>query len=192
MDLMVSILGLVLLLPLLSVIGALVKREDGGPVFYRGVRIGLAGKTFRMYKFRTMIVNAERAGGSSTSADDSRITRIGRRIRASKLDELPQLINVLRGDMSLVGPRPQVPWAVALYSQEEREILEIKPGMTDPASLRFHNEGELLRGSADPDRDYFMKIHPTKMALSLQYMREASFKTDMKILIMTLKRVFLA
>lgn len=145
-----------------------------------------------MYKFRTMVEDAERIGVSSTADNDARITRVGRAIRKSKLDELPQLFNVLKGEMSLVGPRPQVPWAVKLYSDREREILKIKPGMTDYASLRFHNEGELLRGSADPDRDYFLKIHPQKMALSLKYMEEASFRTDMKILLMTLERVLFA
>lgn len=187
-----SIFGLLFLTPILTALGIKIKLEDGGPIFYRGVRVGIAGNTFRMYKFRTMVADAERIGGSSTAVNDPRITRAGRVIRTHKLDELPQLFNVLMGDMSLVGPRPQVPWAVELYSPEEREILKIKPGVTDYASLRFHNEGELLRGSNDPDRDYFLKIHPQKMALSLQYMREASFKTDVKILIMTLKRVLFA
>ncbi len=142
-----------------------------------------------MFKFRTMIVDAERLGASSTPEDDPRITRVGWWLRRFKLDELPQLINVVKGEMSLVGPRPQVAWAVALYSEEERAVLSVRPGMTDYASLAFSNEGEILRGSADPDRDYLEKIHPHRMRLNLRYVREASFGTDLRIILATLRAV---
>jgi lipopolysaccharide/colanic/teichoic acid biosynthesis glycosyltransferase len=133
-----------------------------------------------------MVVNAETLGSVSTAEDDCRITRVGRILRKLKLDELPQLLNVLRGDMSLVGPRPQVLWAVEQYTAEERTILRVRPGITDPASVRFRNESEILRGSADPDKDYFEKIHPEKMRLSIEYVREQSFLLDCKIIVQTL------
>ena len=138
-----------------------------------------------MLKFRTLVMNAEKLGASSTADDDPRITRLGKFLRRYKLDELPQLFNVLGGSMSLVGPRPQVQWAVDLYSAEERRVLEVPPGITDYASLHFPNEGEILKGSTDPDRDYMEKIHPRKMQLALQYVRERSLATDLKILIQT-------
>jgi len=177
--------GLVLLSPLLLAIGAAIKLDSPGPIWYRGTRVGRNGKLFSMWKFRSMVMDADRRGGSSTPEDDPRVTRVGARLRRYKLDELPQLLNVLRGDMSLVGPRPQVPWAVAMYSEDERRVLTVRPGMTDYASLAFINEGEILRGSADPDRDYFEKIHPHKMRLSLKYVDEQSFRTDARILAAT-------
>lgn len=185
-DVIVTAAGLAVTSPVLFTLAGIIKLEDGGPVFYRGVRIGKNGKPFRIFKFRTMVRDAETMGGSSTSEDDSRITRAGRFLRRYKLDELPQLLNVLWGDMSMVGPRPQVPWAVAGYSETEREILKLRPGITDYASLRFHNEGEILRGSSDPDATYMEKIHPEKMRLALRYAREQSFLLDCKILVWTL------
>lgn len=134
-----------------------------------------------------MVVDAEKMGSSSTANDDPRITNIGRFLRKYKLDELPQLINVLKGDMSLVGPRPQVRWAVDLYTEEEKTLLNVRPGITDYASLRFPNEGELLRGSIYPDRDYMEKIHPEKMQLSIKYINNMSLKTDLRIILMTIK-----
>ena len=138
-----------------------------------------------MLKFRTMVADAERIGASSTAADDNRITHAGMFLRAHKLDELPQLINVLRGEMSLVGPRPQVQWAVDLYTSEERHLLDLRPGITDYASIRFRNEGEILRGSTDPDRDYIEQIAPGKMRLGLKYVRTNSLFVDLKILLAT-------
>lgn len=138
-----------------------------------------------MLKFRTMVVDADRIGGSSTPEDDPRVTRVGKVLRRYKLDELPQLWNVLKGDMSFVGPRPQVQWAVDLYSPEERAILEVRPGITDPASLKFSNEAEILKGSKDPDKDYIEKIHPEKMRLSLDYVRNRSFSGDLAIIART-------
>jgi lipopolysaccharide/colanic/teichoic acid biosynthesis glycosyltransferase len=184
-----AITALVLFAPVLTAIGLLVKLDSSGPIFYGGVRVGLGGKRFRMLKFRTMVPNAEGLGGTSTPEDDPRLTRSGRILRAYKIDELPQLLNVLRGQMSFVGPRPQVPWAVDLYTPEERQILSVRPGLTDLASLRFADEGELLRGSSDPDRDYMLKIHPQKIRLGLEYVRRQSFALDVQIVLLTIATV---
>lgn len=185
-DIIFSFLGLVVLSPVFLVIFTLIKLEDGGPIFYRGLRVGRYGRPFRIFKFRTMVVDAEKLGGSSTPDDDPRITKIGKFLRKHKMDELPQLINVLKGEMSLVGPRPQVSWAVRLYSNEEKEILlSIKPGMTDHASIKFLDEGEILRGSEYPDKDYMKKIHSEKIRLSIEYTKNMSLKTDFKILFKT-------
>jgi len=185
-DVLSSTMGLVVLAPLLAAVALAIKMESRGPVFYRGVRAGRYGKPFRIFKFRTMVMNAEALGSASTAEDDRRITLVGRVLRKVKLDELPQLLNVLRGEMSLVGPRPQVTWAVEQYTAEERTILRVRPGITDPASVQFRNEGEMLRGSTDPDKDYFEKIHPEKMRLSIEYVRKQSFVLDCKILLQTM------
>jgi lipopolysaccharide/colanic/teichoic acid biosynthesis glycosyltransferase len=185
-DLIVSGLSLLLLSPLLAAIALLIKLDSSGPVFYMGRRVGMNGNSFRMFKFRTMVINAEKVGGSSTPDDDPRITRMGHFLRHYKLDELPQLINVFLGEMSLVGPRPQVKWAVDLYSSEERQLLAVRPGITDYASLRYPNEGEILKGSSDPDREYMEKIHPEKMRLGLHYVRTRCFWADIKIIIKTI------
>jgi lipopolysaccharide/colanic/teichoic acid biosynthesis glycosyltransferase len=169
-----------------------VKIDSPGPVFYRGLRVGRHGKSFRIFKFRTMVEDAEKLGGASTPEDDPRVTRMGRFLRKYKLDELPQILNVISGEMSLVGPRPQVPWAVEMYTQEERTILNVRPGITDYASVRFRDEGEILRGSANPDTDYFEKIHPEKMRLSLEYVRKQSLWLDCRILLKTLGAVVLS
>ena len=185
-DILVALIGLVVFFPVFIALAIWVKASSPGPVLYAGRRIGKNAKPFRMLKFRTMVVNADKMGASSTSSDDVRVTSAGRFLRRFKLDELPQLINVLYGDMSFVGPRPQVEWAVNLYTAEERGLLSVRPGITDFASLRFRNEGEILRGSTDPDRDYLEKIAPHKIRLGLYYVRNYSFATDAKILIATL------
>ncbi len=185
-DIVCSAIGIALLSPVLAVIALLIKVDSRGPVYYKGTRVGMGGKSFKMLKFRTMVVNADKIGGSSTPDDDPRITRVGRVLRKYKLDELPQLINVLTGDMSLVGPRPQVQWAVDLYTPEERKVLSVRPGITDYASLHFPNEGEILKGSTDPDRDYMEQIHPRKMRLSLEYVQRASLAVDIQIILQTL------
>jgi lipopolysaccharide/colanic/teichoic acid biosynthesis glycosyltransferase len=185
LDLIIALFGLVLLSPFLIAIAIWVKFNSHGPILYKGPRVGKDGEPFRMLKFRTMVVDADKIGGSSTSADDARLASAGRFLRRFKLDELPQLINVLRGDMSFVGPRPQVEWAVNLYSPEERRLLSVRPGITDFASIEFRNEGEILRGSADPDRDYLEKIAPHKIRLGLYYVRHYSFFVDAKILVAT-------
>ena len=189
-DFLGSLLGLMLLSPVLLLIALLIKVDSRGPVFYRGVRVGLFGGVFKIFKYRTMIINAEKVGGSSTPDDDPRLTRLGKFLRRYKLDELPQLINVLKGDMSLVGPRPQVQWAVDLYTPEQRTVLTVRPGITDYASVHFPNEGEILKGSTNPDQDYMEKIHPKKMRLSLEYVRERSLWVDLKIIFQTIAAIF--
>lgn len=185
-----SLLGFIGLSALFLAIAVAIRLDSRGPVFYRGLRVGRFGKQFRIFKFRTMVEDAEREGASSTADDDARVTRVGRFLRKYKLDELPQLLNVIMGDMSLVGPRPQVPWAVDLYTKEEKTVLNVRPGITDMASIRFRDEGEILRGSADPDKDYLEQIHPEKMRLCLDYIRTQSFRLDCKILRQTVAAVF--
>lgn len=189
-DIIFSFIGLVFLSPLILLISLLIKRDSQGPMFYRGVRLGRDGKPFRILKFRTMVVNAEKLGAASTPEDDLRITKIGKFLRRYKLDELPQLINVLKGEMSFVGPRPQVPWAVELYTDEEKILLSVAPGITDYASLEFSNEAEILRGSTAPDKDYLEKIAPEKLRLGLEYVRTRSLGVDLKILAKTLCTLF--
>ena len=184
-DLILSFLGLFILFPFFVVIAIAIKRDSFGPIFYKGKRIGRFGKPFLIYKFRTMVVNADKKGASSTADDDTRLTKIGIFLRKYKLDELPQLINILKGEMSFVGPRPQVAWAVKLYSDEEKKILNVRPGITDYASIKFSNEGEILKGSSDPDKAYMEKIHPEKMKLGLQYAQNHSLWIDIKILYKT-------
>jgi lipopolysaccharide/colanic/teichoic acid biosynthesis glycosyltransferase len=189
-DIGASAAGLLVLSPLLLFLAAWIRMDSPGSVLYAAPRVGRGGRLFRMYKFRTMVANADCIGGSSTPDDDPRITGAGRWLRRYKLDELPQLLNVLNGTMSLVGPRPQVKWAVELYTPEQREVLTVPPGITDYASIHFPNEGELLRGSTDPDRDYMEKIHPEKMRLSLEYVRHRSLGTDLAVLARTFAAVF--
>jgi lipopolysaccharide/colanic/teichoic acid biosynthesis glycosyltransferase len=184
-DIVASLAGLIVFSPLLLVLALWVKLDSSGPVFYRGKRVGRHGKPFGMLKFRSMVVNAESIGASSTSEDDPRITRSGKFLRRLKLDELPQLLNVLAGQMSFVGPRPQVQWAVDLYTPEQRALLDARPGITDYASLVFRNEGEILAGSSDPDKDYLEKIAPTKLRLGLAYVRRHNVWIDLKIIVAT-------
>lgn len=185
LDVIVAALGLAIAAPVLVLAALMVKLSSRGPVFYRGIRVGLNGQLFAMLKFRTMVVNAESLGGSATAADDPRITRFGRFLRNYKLDELPQLINVLIGDMSLVGPRPEVRKYVSLYSPDEKAILAVRPGITDWASIWNSNEAAVLEGSRDPEKTYEELIRPTKLALQLFYVRKHSFFIDLKILFHT-------
>ena len=189
-DFTAALTGLILLSPVLAALAVAIKLDSEGPILYAAPRVGMGGGLFSMYKFRTMVVNADRIGGSSTPDDDPRITRVGRFLRKYKLDELPQLLNVVNGTMSLVGPRPQVKWAVDLYTPEQRRVLTVRPGITDYASLRFPNEGEILKGSTDPDRDYMEKIHPEKMRLSLEYLDKRSFGADLSIIFQTIAAIF--
>jgi lipopolysaccharide/colanic/teichoic acid biosynthesis glycosyltransferase len=172
--------------PILFAVALMIKKEDRGPVLYRGVRLGRKGKPFKIFKFRTMVVNAERIGGYSTADDDPRITRVGKFLRKYKLDELPQLINVLKGEMSLVGPRPEVKYYTDQLTEEERAILSVRPGITDWASIWNADEGELLAGAEDPDKAYEELIRPTKLQLQLKYVREQSFWIDLKIVFLTI------
>jgi lipopolysaccharide/colanic/teichoic acid biosynthesis glycosyltransferase len=188
-DIVLSGFALLIFLPVLAVVAAAIKCDSRGPVFYRGVRIGRGGKPFRVFKYRSMVVNAERIGGSSTSDDDPRITRVGRFLRKYKLDELPELINVVRGDMSLVGPRPEVAHYVSMYTEKEKAILTVRPGLTDWATLWNSDEGAVLEGSEDPERVYLERIRPIKIALQLKYVRDQSFWVDLQIFGQTLAAV---
>lgn len=184
-DLTMSLFGLLLVGPLLLLIALWIKLESRGPVFYRGERVGRGGRLFHIYKFRSMIVDADKVGPTTTTGDDPRITKAGKFLRKTKIDELPQLLNVLCGQMSFVGPRPQVKWAVDLYTPEEQALLTVRPGITDYASLVFRNEGELLRGSKDPDKDYLELIAPEKIRLGLLYVRTHTLWTDIRIILAT-------
>ncbi|MGH9646551.1 MAG: sugar transferase, partial [Bryobacteraceae bacterium] len=185
-DVIAALCGLALLSPLLSAITLAVWLEDRCSPWFRGVRVGRGGRRFRMIKFRTMIPDAWMSGVSSTALGDRRITRVGKLLRRTKLDELPQLWNVLIGDMSLVGPRPQVEPEVALYTIEEQHLLDVRPGVTDLASLVFADEGEILAGFADPDLCYRQRIRPWKSRLGLLYIERQSLAGDLKILSLTL------
>lgn len=179
-------IGLILLSPLFLIIAIAVRFTDNGFVLYKGIRAGKNGKPFTMYKFRTMVVNADKIGGPSTSGDDPRLTKIGLFLRRYKLDELPQLLNVLKGDMSLVGPRPEVLSEIKAAPEKYHKILSVLPGITDYASLAFPNEGEILKGAADPHQAYKEKIQPEKMRLQEKYVDEQSLLVDFKILLRTL------
>jgi lipopolysaccharide/colanic/teichoic acid biosynthesis glycosyltransferase len=183
-DVLAAGAGLLLLAPVLGVVAAAVRLDSPGPVLYRGVRAGRYGRPFRIYKFRTMVPDAERVGGGSTAKDDPRVTRLGRVLRRHKLDELPQLINVVAGDMSLVGPRPELLQYTEQYSAEEQEILSVRPGVTDPASLRFIDLAEVL-GSEDADRAYEERVLAVKNRLRLEYVRNRTFGGDLKLLMLT-------
>jgi len=189
MDVMGASLGLLLMLPAFAVISMAIILTSDGPVFFRGVRTGLNGKPFKIYKFRTMVVDAEKLGGPSTALNDSRITPIGRFLRRYKIDEIPQLINIIRGEMSFVGPRPQVERYTKLYKGEEKIILSVRPGLTDYASLHFINMDSTL-GDGDVDSKYMTEIEPIKNSLRIKYVKERSFLVDMKILLKTIGRLF--
>jgi len=188
-DVVVAVAVLVLGAPLAAYAALRIKLEDGGPVLYKGPRVGRDGELFPMFKFRSMVVDAARIGGASTADDDPRLTRAGRFLRRWKLDELPQFLNVLRGEMSLVGPRPQVPQDVARYTERERGLLAVRPGITDWASVLFRNEGEILAGHADPDRAYDELIRPRKSELGLAYVAGRGLRADLRILLLTARVV---
>ncbi len=191
LDIFTSLCGLVIISPLLSVLAVWIIFDSPGPVFYRGVRAGRMGRPFRIYKLRTMVLDAERLGGAETPANDSRITRAGHFLRRYKFDELPQLFNVLKGEMSLVGPRPEVMEEVFRYTDEEKELLLLRPGITDWASIKFRDEDEILRGSTDPHRSYHQLIRPEKVRLGLKYVHHHSFMTDLHILFLTFLAVLM-
>jgi len=190
-DIIFSSLGLVLVSPLLLVIAILIKRDSAGPVFYRGIRVGRGGQPFRIFKFRTMVVGAEELGGPSAADDDPRVTKIGKALRKYKLDETPQFINVLKGEMSFVGPRPEVKEYVDMFTEEEQAILKVRPGMTDWATLWNSDEGAVLAAGGDPERIYAEKIRPKKIQLQLEYIKKRSFWVDIKIILQTIVTVIL-
>ncbi|NVO02409.1 MAG: sugar transferase [Bacteroidetes bacterium] len=184
-----SFFGLLLFSPFLLIIALIIKFNDFGPIFYKAPRVGLNGKLFKMFKFRTMVVNADKIGASSTTSTDPRITGMGRFLRKYKLDEMPQLINVLFGNMSIVGPRPEVKYFTDLFTEEEKAILSVKPGITDYASVWNSDEGKILEGAEDPDKAYMELIWPDKKKLQLKYVQEHTFWVDIKIVFLTLQAV---
>lgn len=188
-DVAASILGLVLLCPFFPLVALLIKLDSAGPVFYQAERIGKGGQPFFLYKFRTMVNGADRSGPGLTVASDQRITRLGRWLRRNKIDEWPQLINVLKGEMSLVGPRPEDPRYVRLYTPKQQQVLAVLPGITSPATLRYSHEQELLRGS-DWESVYVEQIMPHKLHMELDYLGRRTFWTDMVVISQTLKALF--
>lgn len=188
-DVVLSLTGLILVSPVILVIAIFVKLTSPGPVMYKGVRVGRYGKPFRILKFRSMVVDAEKRGGSATAGDDPRLTSTGRFLRSYKLDELPQLWNVFVGDMSFVGPRPEVQKYVDRYSEKERAVLALRPGITDWASIWNSNEAAVLEGSSDPEKAYEELILPTKLALQQKYLHEHSCFTDVRILFHTFAKL---
>jgi lipopolysaccharide/colanic/teichoic acid biosynthesis glycosyltransferase len=184
-DLAVGLTLLILASPILIVFCILIWAQDRHSPFYLAPRVGRDERIFTMIKLRSMIVNADKSGVDSTAADDKRITRVGALVRKFKLDELTQLINVVKGDMSLVGPRPNVKRETDLYTAEEKRLLSVRPGITDPASIVFSDEGDILEGSADPDLDYNQLIRPGKGHLSLFYIDHRSFLRDIRVMALT-------
>jgi lipopolysaccharide/colanic/teichoic acid biosynthesis glycosyltransferase len=190
LDLSFSLLGLLFLWPILLVIALVIKLEDGGPVFFRQERVGYRGRAFRIWKFRTMVPNAEKLGRQITIERDPRITAMGHWLRRLKLDELPQLFNVLTGEMSFVGPRPEVKKYVALYTAEQRSVLDLVPGITDMASIRYRNESEILARALDPDDAYVGEIMPEKIRINLAYAAGASVWRDLGVIVKTFFSLF--
>lgn len=189
-DIFASGAGLLVLSPLLLVIALLIKADSRGPVFFRQERVGRYGASFRIHKFRTMTVDAEARGLQITTGNDTRVTRVGAFLRRWKIDELPQLIDVLLGRMSLVGPRPEVPRYVAHYPAEMKDlVLSVRPGLTDWASIRYKDENDLLAGSPDPERTYIEEILPVKLGFYADYARHRSFAGDLRVIFATIGAV---
>jgi len=188
-DLVLSVLALAVVWPVFVAIAIAVKLDSPGPVFYRGVRTGRYGHPFRIYKFRTMVPDAASLGGGSTAKDDPRITRVGHLLRKYKLDELPQLLNVIKGEMSLVGPRPELPQYTSQYTVQEQAILSVRPGITDYSSIEYIDLAEVLGGD-DVDRVYEEKVLPRKNQMRLKYVAERSFWLDLRLILLTLVKVW--
>ncbi|HUG24370.1 sugar transferase [Piscinibacter sp.] len=187
-DLLLAAVALLLFSPLMLVIAVWVKLDSAGPVFFRQERVGRRGVPFRIHKFRTMVVDAPQSGPQITIGDDARITRAGRILRRHKLDELPQLLDVLRGAMSLVGPRPEVPRYVAMYPEPMRsKVLSVRPGITDPVSLQFFDESTVLGAAADPEREYVEVVMPRKLAAAAAYAEQATLANDLRTIAQTLR-----
>ena len=189
MDIVISGAALCVLWPVLLLIALAIVIDDPGPVFYRQVRVGRGGKEFRIFKFRTMVVDADRKGLQITVGRDSRITRMGALLRKSKLDELAQLLNVFLGQMSFVGPRPEVPRYVAMYTPYQRQVLLVRPGITDYATIAYRNENDLLAGADDPERMYVEEIMPAKIELNMKYLRRVSPLEDIRLIFATIAAV---
>jgi lipopolysaccharide/colanic/teichoic acid biosynthesis glycosyltransferase len=188
-DILFSAVLILVLLPLGMVVSIWIVLDDFGSPFFVQQRVGLNGRNFGLLKFRSMRKNAESKGQLTVGMKDNRITRSGYFIRKYKIDELPQLVNVFLGEMSVVGPRPEVPKYVLLYNEEQQNVLSIKPGITDFASIEYVRENELLSQSPNPEKTYIEEIMPAKLALNLKYVREQSFLTDMKIILQTIKAI---
>lgn len=188
-DIFSSLIGLIILSPFLLLISLLVLFSSPGGVFYRQTRVGKNDKNFRLWKFRTMKPDSDKKGLLTVGGRDPRVTGIGYFLRKYKLDELPQLINVLIGEMSLVGPRPEVRKYVDMYSPEQLRVLDVQPGITDYASIEYSNENELLAKSADPEKTYIEEIMPAKLKLNMKYIEEKSLGTDLKIIFKTLMKI---
>ena len=187
-DITLSLFGLIILLPFMLIIAILIKIDSKGPVFFKQIRVTKNGKEFKIFKYRTMRVGSDKYS-QITVGKDGRITKLGSFLRKYKLDEIPQLINVLIGDMSLVGPRPEVPKYVALYTDEQKEILKVRAGITDYASIEFSDENDLLASEEDPEKAYIEKIMPKKIELNKKYLSEVSILTDIKIILLTIKKI---
>ena len=187
-DITLSLFGLIILLPFMLIIAILIKIDSKGPVFFKQIRVTKNGKEFKIFKYRTMKVGSDKYS-QITVGKDGRITKLGSFLRKYKLDEIPQLINVLIGDMSLVGPRPEVPKYVALYTDEQKEILKVRAGITDYASIEFSDENDLLASEEDPEKAYIEKIMPKKIELNKKYLSETSVLTDIKIILLTIKKI---
>lgn len=188
-DIVASSLGLIVLSPLFVVLAVWIKADSEGPVFYRQTRVGRNNKDFRLFKFRSMRPGSDRAGLITVGGRDPRVTRSGYYIRKYKLDEFPQLINVLKGDMSLVGPRPEVRKYVDMYTVEQRRVLSVRPGITSLASIRYRNENDILAASEDPDRTYIEQVMPDKLAIDLEYVEHAGLLTDIKLIFTTFREI---
>lgn len=188
-DIVASGLGLIALSPVFAVLAVWIKADSKGTIFYRQTRVGRGGKDFRLYKFRSMRPDSDKHGLITVGGRDPRVTRSGYYIRKYKLDEFPQLINVLKGDMSLVGPRPEVRKYVNLYTPEQKLVLSVRPGITSLASIRYRNENEILAAAVDPDKCYVEQIMPDKLAIDLEYVSRANFWTDIKLIFSTFKEI---
>ena len=189
MDIAISAAALCVLWPLYLIIALAIVIDDPGPVFYRQVRVGRGGKPFRIFKFRSMVVDADKKGLEITVGHDRRITRVGAFLRKTKLDELAQLLNVLCGQMSFVGPRPEVPRYVELYTPYQRQVLLVRPGITDYASIAYRHENDLLDAAQDPERMYIEQIMPAKIELNMKYLREISPAADIRLILKTVEAV---
>ena len=187
-DIILSLFGLIILLPFMLIIAIFIKLDSKGPVFFKQLRVTKNGREFKIFKYRTMRVGSDKYS-QITVGKDGRITKIGSFLRKYKLDEIPQLINVLIGDMSLVGPRPEVPKYVALYTDEQKEILKVRAGITDYASIEFSDENDLLALEEEPEKAYIEKIMPKKIELNKKYLSETSVLTDIKIILLTIKKI---
>jgi len=184
-DFVVSLLGILILFPIFLVLSIAIVLSSGSPVFFKQERIGLNSKPFLLLKFRTMAKISGHGGLLTVGDRDSRITKIGYYLRKYKLDELPQLLNVLKGDMSLVGPRPEVPKYVSLYNSDQKKVLSVRPGITDLASIEYMNESELLSKSSDPEKTYIEEIMPHKLEINLRYLTNRSLITDIGVILKT-------